>query len=209
MLIPNTVISFETTGIFKSFRNSEVCNRVCVLKQAKRSHIGSKCLMGESVGLYVCVLGSRVLGKQSTMCISAVAVEMMRSYFLTSYQLVRISSSCENIHAEEQTHTHCKQTYKHTFKTSTPSPLILSRNPYQHHTHTHTHPGTTKKTKLERSLSISDTSKLHKSHIQKPIEMKTHTPTHKGAKTFAYTKTKRKNTRAHIFLLFLAISLPH
>lgn len=121
MLIPNTAISFETRGIFE--RNPEVCNRVCVLKQAKCSHIGSKCLMGESVGLYVCVLGSCVLGKWSTMCISAVAVEIMRSYFLTSYQLVRISSSCENMHAEKQALSHTYTVNRHANTLLKPVPL--------------------------------------------------------------------------------------
>lgn len=51
-LVPSTVSSFETTSILKNLKNSEVCNHVGLLKQAKRSHIGSKCLMGKS---WVCI----------------------------------------------------------------------------------------------------------------------------------------------------------
>lgn len=119
ILIPIPLTSLEITSVVKSLRNSEPCNRVWVLKQAKRSHIGSKCLVGKNVGFVslcecmhvcVCVLGSCVLSKWSMMCISAVAVEIMRSYFLTSYQRVGISSSCKNTYANWETgpltHTH-------------------------------------------------------------------------------------------------------
>lgn len=44
--------------------------------------------MGTTVCICVLVLGFCVLGKWTVMCISAVAVEIMRSYFLKSYLLV-------------------------------------------------------------------------------------------------------------------------
>lgn len=120
------------------------------------------------------------------MPISAVAVEIMKSYFLMSYRLVSICSSCKNNHflrngyALTHTHTHTHTVNRHKMVATHPHPF--TPNPT---TIDSIHTTTDNQTNLKQSISLQPN---YTTHIYKNKGKCTHLHKRKGAKVFLCTK---------------------